>query len=292
MAERYLSYAKVNLYLAVLGEYADGYHRIDTVLQTVSLADRMTYERLPDGRLEVTTDAPGVPSGSGNLVWKALRKLQTAHAVGQGMRVHIEKRIPVRAGLGGGSSNAACGLGVANRLWGLGLSEPQLEELAAGVGADVPFFVRGGAQRGEGRGEILTPVDPLPDTTLAIVKPPWGLDTASVYRSHTAGLTSKYAAIRMVLDGLAKRDRAGVSRSTFNDLESAAQCLRPDAGAVKAWMTDAGLVGVILSGSGSAWFGFCPSAREAERVQAAARGRGCEVFLAHPVKGGWIEAEK
>jgi 4-diphosphocytidyl-2-C-methyl-D-erythritol kinase len=292
LAERYLSYAKVNLYLAVLGEYPDGYHRIDTVLQAVSLADRLTFERLPDGRLEVTTDAAGVPSGSGNLVWKALQRLQAAHAVGQGMRVHIEKRIPAQAGLGGGSSNAACGLAVANRLWGLGLSAPELEQLAAGLGADVPFFVRGGAQRCEGRGEILTPLEPLPDATLVIVKPPWGLDTASVYRAHSAGLTSKYAATRMVLDGLAKRDRAGVSRSTFNDLESAAQCLRPDAGMIKAWMTDAGLAGVILSGSGSAWFGFCPGAREAARVQAAARERECEVFLAHPVKGGWIEAEE
>lgn len=292
MAERYLSYAKVNLYLAVLGEYADGYHRIDTVLQAVSLADRMTFERLSDGRLEVTTDVAGVPAGSGNLVWKALRRLQAAHAVGQGMRVHIEKRIPVQAGLGGGSSNAACALGVANRLWDLGLSMRELEEHAAGIGADVPFFVRGGAQRCEGRGEILTPVEPLCDATLAIVKPPWGLDTASVYRCHTAGLTSKNAAIRMVLDALAKRDRAGVSRSTFNELESAAQRLRPDAGMIKAWMTDAGLAGVVLSGSGSAWFGFCPGAREAGRIQAAARERGHEVFLAHPVKGGWIEAEE
>ena len=78
----------------------------------------------------------------------------------------------------------------------------------------------------------------------------------------------------------------------FNDLESAAERLRPDSGVIKAWMTDAGLAGVVLSGSGSAWIGFCPGAREVERIQAAARERGCEVFLAHPVKGGWIEAEE
>jgi 4-diphosphocytidyl-2-C-methyl-D-erythritol kinase len=290
MAARYLSYAKFNVYLAVLGEFPDGYHRIDSVLQTVSLADRLTFEVLPDPEIAVTCDHPQVPQGQGNLVAKALAQLRSDAGCARGMRVHIEKRIPIQAGLGGGSSNAACALGAASRMWGLGLSSEALEAVGATLGADVPFFVRGGTQRCEGRGEQVTPLDDLPQSEWIIVKPPWGLETAAVYRKLKAGLTSREAQIRMVLGDLAKRDLAGVVRSMFNDLESAAERLRPETGEMRAWLIGRGLEGVILSGSGSAHVGFCPDVHKAQHIEAAARERGWAAFRAWPVKGGWTEA--
>jgi 4-diphosphocytidyl-2-C-methyl-D-erythritol kinase len=205
------------------------------------------------------------------------------------MRVRIEKSIPPESGLGGGSSNAACALCAANRIWGLGLSDGDLETLAAGLGSDVPFFVRGQTQRCRGRGEILEMLEPLPDSVWVIVRPPYGLSTAGVYAEFKPGLTPRGAGISMALGQIAKRDLAGVVRAVFNDLESAAERVRPEAAEVRSWMESAGLAGVALSGSGSAWFGAVPGAEEGERVRARAIRRGWAAFVVRPVRGGWLE---
>lgn len=289
--ERWLSFAKFNVYLAVLGRRGDGFHDLDTLLQSVSLADTLTCETLAGTAIEVTCDDPSVPEGPGNLVWRAVALLQERRGVRRGLRVHIAKRIPPQAGLGGGSSNAACALVAADRLWRLGLTVEELERLAAEIGSDVPFFVRGGAQRARGRGERLAPCLSLPHSIWVIVKPRFGLETARVYGQFSPRLTSREAQISMVLENLAKRDLVGVAESMFNDLESAAQCVRPQAGEVRSWMTGCGMRGVVLAGSGSAWVGHCPQACEAAQIEAAARRQGWQAWRVEPVKRGWSEAE-
>jgi 4-diphosphocytidyl-2-C-methyl-D-erythritol kinase len=289
MARAFLSYAKLNLYLAVGEARPDGYHEIDTALQSVSLADRLVFEPDPGGALEVTADAPGVPSGPLNLAWRALALMRERTGARPGMRLRIEKRIPAQAGLGGGSSNAACALGAGNLLWGLGLRPEGLEELGAEIGSDVPFFIRGGTQRCRGRGERCERLADLPGATWAVVVPPWGQSTAEVYRGFAPGLTRNDECISMALGQIAKRDPVGLARATFNDLESAAQRVRPESARVRSFLESLGLSGVALAGSGSAWFGSCPGTEVGERVRAEAGERGWRAFLVGPVKEGWAE---
>ncbi|MEE9276224.1 MAG: 4-(cytidine 5'-diphospho)-2-C-methyl-D-erythritol kinase [bacterium] len=153
--------AKINLGLRILGLREDGYHEVDTWMQQVSLFDRVWIR--PGGRtIRVTADRPDVPSGRGNLVHRAAAALREAGGGGRrlGARIHLEKRIPPQAGLGGGSGNAALALWALNRLWGTGLSPSGLGRIAAGLGADVPFFLKGPAGRCRGRGEIVSPHPP------------------------------------------------------------------------------------------------------------------------------------
>jgi len=286
------AFAKINLYLAVLGRRPGGYHEIDTAMQSVTLADELLCEPLPGGGLAVECSAPGVPAGRGNLVWQALALLQDRGRVRDGLRVRLEKHIPTQAGLGGGSADAACALVAANRIWGLGLAPEELEGLAAEIGSDVPFFVRGGTRRCRGRGERTEALEPLPRSVWAIVKPEYGLSTADVYARVKTGLTAREAETRMLLGCLAKRDLAGAVARMFNDLESAAMSVRPEAGEVKAWMLSLGMTGVTLAGSGSAWCGLCPEGLPVDRARREAGERGWRMQWVKSAEQGWAEVRE
>jgi len=288
----YRSFAKVNLYLAVCGRRADGFHEIDTAMQTVDLCDRLVCTASSDGELSVACAHPEVPPGAGNLVYRALDLLRAAAGRPRaGMRVEIEKRIPLAAGLGGGSGNAACALVAANRLWQLDWPQARLEPLAAEIGADVTFFLRGGTQRGRGRGERVTPLPALPDSRWVIVKPSYGLETGAVYRRASVSLTSSEAKIRMALDLLAKRDLPGLAAAMFNDLASAAEQMRAELGEVRAWMTTHRVKGAMLTGSGSALFGLIHDPGSTAAMENEGRARGWDVVQVRPTRVGCIEEE-
>lgn len=292
MRRRFLSYAKINLYLALKGERPDGFHEIDTVLQSVDLADELLFEPCPVGDLNVYSDTPDVPSGKENLVWKALDLLRRMTGACQGMTVHLRKRIPAQAGLGGGSSNGACALAAANLIWELGLEPPALEMLAAQLGSDVPFFVRGGTQRCLGRGEVLEPLTPLPDSSWVIVKPRWNLATGDVFKKAGSALTLNSLKVRIILKSIAKRDLPTVGEEGFNDLEDSAIDLEPGATELVAALSRAGLVGIRLAGSGSSWVGWHRETTRFEQIEAAGRDHGGSVFLVGPTGRGWIETDK
>ena len=153
--------AKINLGLFILGKREDGYHELETLFQMVSLYDTLELTALPTG-IELRCDHPGVPADATNLVVRAARLLLAKDAGGRtlGCRIHLKKQIPVGAGLGGGSGNAGLALRGLNQLWGLGLGTPELMEIAAQLGSDVPFFLGAPAALGRGRGERLTPLQP------------------------------------------------------------------------------------------------------------------------------------
>lgn len=288
----FLSYAKINLYLALKGARPDGFHELDTVLQSVDLADELAFETSPEGELSVYSDMPGVPSGSENLVWRALDLLRRRTGKRDGMTVRLTKRIPPRAGLGGGSSNAACALAAANLIWELGLPDPTLESWGGELGSDIPFFIRGGTQRCRGRGEILEPLTPLPDSQWVIVKPPWDLSTAEVFNNAGSFLTLNSSKVRMILKSIAKRDLPTVGEDGFNDLEDSAIDLEPGATELVAALGRAGLVGIRLAGSGSSWVGWHRGTTRFVEIEAAARDYGGSVFLVRPTGRGWIERDK
>jgi 4-diphosphocytidyl-2-C-methyl-D-erythritol kinase len=242
VAVRLLSPAKVNLRLEVLGKRADGYHEVDTVLQSIDLCDEITIS-LSDNNLRLHAPAH-LPSGEGNLCYQAAQAFFARLGRVPRATLWLTKRIPVQAGLGGGSSNAAAVLLGLNQLHRHPLSTKELGFLAAGLGSDVPFFLTGGTARARGRGEQ---IEALPDAGqwwLRIVKPYRGLSTAEVYaawRPHTG-----------------PRDIVG-GDAYFNDLEPAARELLPPLVDIYDMLSSDGAERVLLCGSGSAVCGFYPS---------------------------------
>ena len=256
---------KVNLALEVLGKRADGYHELATVMQTIDLADRLTIEDADE--LAITTTSPDVPADGGNLALRAAAALREASKVDRGVRIGLDKRIPVAAGLGGGSSDAAAVLLGLNRLWGLRWSRERLAEVAEKLGMDVPFFLRGGVALGTGRGEKVTPLQGAP-LALVLVNPGEPLSTAAVYGRVAPAMYSDGTRTRTMVEALRTRKPGRVALSLYNGLEAAATGIRPDLARMRAALTAAGALGTVMSGSGPTVFGVARSFEQARQIRA------------------------
>ena len=261
--------AKVNLTLEVLGKRADGYHEIATVMQAVDLSDGITLDDADD--LELRSDSGTVPTDKGNLAWRAAAALRDAAGIESGVRITLDKRIPVAAGLGGGSSDAAGVLLGLNRLWRLQWPLERLDEVAATLGSDVPFFLRGGAALASGRGEK---VEPLKGRSMALVlvNPRVPSSTAEMYGRLTPAMYSDGAATR-ALAGALGRSTARIAGSLYNGMEAAATAVFPQIIQMRAALMAAGALGALMSGSGPTVFGVARSYEQARQIRArVARG--------------------
>lgn len=261
--------AKVNLTLEVLGKRADGYHEIATVMQAVDLSDRITLDDADD--LELRSSFPDVPTDSRNSALRAAAALREAAGFRGGVRITLDKRIPVAAGLGGGSSDAAGVLVGLNRLWRLRWPLERLDELAATLGSDVPFFLRGGAAVATGRGEK---VEPLRARSLALVlvNPKFPASTAEMYGRLTPAMYSDGGATKALVGSLG-RSAARVAASLYNGMEAAAAGVFPQIAQMRAALLAAGALGALMSGSGPTVFGVARSYEQARQIRArVARG--------------------
>jgi 4-diphosphocytidyl-2-C-methyl-D-erythritol kinase len=253
------AFAKVNRSLVVHGRRPDGYHEIDTLFSTIDMADNLLFEE--DERLTLSIGQSTIPSDESNLVLRAARALSDQAGGNRGARLHLSKNIPVGAGLGGGSADAAAALLGLNALWSLDLPVEDLSRVAATVGSDVPFFLFGGRARGTGRGERIEPLPDAPDEALVLLLPPFGMATPEVYRALGAG---------PVPHPLPPRTDAGTLPDR-NDLEAAAERLRPEVASLRSALLDEGAVTARLSGSGSTVYGVF---REGGAARAAATALG------------------
>lgn len=238
--------AKVNLVLRVLGKREDGYHAIETLMAPVTLADTLEIELTGEGGLKFTCSDGTLPLDGRNLVCRAVEAFRNRTGFCGGVRVHLEKRIPHGAGLGGGSSDAATVLGGLNGLVGAGLSFGDLEELAAEVGSDVPFFVRGVPAWCRGRGEIVeTLAGELPEAELLLVKPPFPVATAWAYSAWAQGRNADFSVGRLG------------SIELRNDLEGPVFSKYLVLPVLKAWLLrQDGVAAAMMSGSGSTMIAF------------------------------------
>ncbi len=261
MTLRLEALAKVNRSLCVLGVRPDGYHELDTLFQTIDLFDDLSLEE--DDRLTLSIEGGTLSAGGSNLVLRAAHALAVRAGAVRGARLRLTKRIPVGAGLGGGSADAAAALLGLNALWGLGLATQELRLAAASVGSDVAFFLFGGRARGTGRGEQIEMLPDAPDESLVLLVPPFGMATPDVYRDLGA---------RPLPDAPPAAPPAG-ELPERNDLEATAERLRPELRIFRALLLSAGAVSARLSGSGSALFGVFPSDDAARRAAAALDGR-------------------
>ncbi len=252
--------AKVNLFLEVSGRRPDGYHAVETLIVAVNLFDTLEARARPDGELHLTCDAPGVPVDGTNLVLKAAEALRGDRPWGASLR--LTKRIPHAAGLGGGSSDAALTLHTLNRLWGLNHPVAKLVEIAGAVGSDVGVFLGGSAGWCTGRGEVVEPTEIRDPLDLVIVKPPYGLSTAAVYRGHTP------PAVPVSSRGMRDAVNSGtaVAAHLHNRLEAPAFAAEPRLNAVRDRLTACGPLGVLLCGSGSSLFALARNPADAARI--------------------------
>lgn len=266
------AFAKINLGLRVLGRRPDGYHEIQTVFQTVTLHDRLTFESLPDGELELSCDAADVPTDDANLVCGAALALRERCGAEGGARLRLEKSIPAGGGLGGGSSDAAAALLGLTRLWKLGLKGGELAEIGARLGADVPFFLTGGTALGTGTGTEVVPLADAPERHLLIVSPGVTVSTAEAYKALNArALTKAERAVTLSVSRAESQIRDSLREGLRNDFEPAVFRLHPEIARARAALEGAGARSAALSGSGSSVFGLFESGAEAARAAEALR---------------------
>ena len=257
--------AKVNLALEVLGKRDDGYHDVATVMQAVDLSDRLAFE--PSDDLELVTASPEVPPDGTNLVMRAARALTDAAHVARGARMTLIKRIPVAAGLGGGSSDAAATLVGLDRLWGLGWPVERLEEVAVTLGMDVPFFLRGGAALATARGDRLESVESRP-LALVLVNPGVPVSTAEAYGRVTSAMYTDGTQARELARSLGTRGATRVAAALYNGLAAAVVPIRPEIERMRAAVLAAGALGALMSGSGPTVFGVARSFEHARQLRA------------------------
>ena len=278
------SYAKINLTLDVLGRRVDGYHELATVMQTVDLYDTLSLTTIDEGHVRITCTRPEL-NGKDNLAVRAAQALRTRCALSQGIEIELQKRIPMAAGLGGGSSNAAAVLLTLQQGWELPLSSLDLLTIAAELGSDVPFFLSGGLALCEGRGERITPLAshwPRAMRWLLLLKPAISVSTAAVFRSLPASDYTDGAHSRAISAALqAKRELH--LEDLHNGLERGVMERYPEVAQAREEMLQAGAAYVRLSGSGPTLFAPFSELVSATRVQQYLHERGYETYLTRAI---------
>ena len=274
------AYAKVNLTLEVLAKRQDGFHQIATVLQTIDLADELTFE--PAADLTVRCDDPGIAEEE-DLVLRAGRRLQEATKTQLGALVTVKKHIPVAAGLGGGSSDAAAALQGLDRLWGLGLSRSTLSSIAVDLGSDVPFFLHGGTALAEGRGEVITLLPRLPSAWVVLTTPPMRIPakTATLYGRLTPSMFSDGSVTDRLVTALGSGEALSQGH-LFNVFDKVAKDAFPGLADFEARFEEAGAA-PHLCGSGPTLFALVNGPEEGATLQQRCVALGLDTRLVKTV---------
>jgi len=273
------AYAKVNLTLDVLGDRADGYHDIETVLHTVELHDSIILREDGDG-ITVRCASPDIPADTQNIVHRTAHLLQETFQIPRGIEVELRKCIPIASGLGGGSSDAAVTLLGLAQMWKLRLDERQLLDLAAKIGSDVPFFLAGGAALAVGRGERIRSLRPLPTTWVVLARPAIHVSTEWAYKVLDHGAARRRPDASAVVRALEAEDAVAVGRHLGNVFEDVVIAHHPAVGAIRDRMLAYRPLGVSLSGTGPVLFALVANEASAREMGTAlGAGSGLEVFV-------------
>ncbi|MEK6742276.1 MAG: 4-(cytidine 5'-diphospho)-2-C-methyl-D-erythritol kinase [Nitrospirota bacterium] len=271
--------AKINLCLSVLGKRPDGYHEVEMVMQAVGLYDKVKV-KLAESGIMVSCDDAAIPAGPGNIAYRAAREMLDLSGSPSGMAIEIKKNIPVAAGLGGGSSDAAAVLVACNRLLGTDLKREQLAEIGTRLGMDVPFFLFGPTALAKGRGELLTALPPPPKFWVLLVNPGFETSTAWVYKNLNFGLTKKGDCTN-----IAGLKVSQIARSLHNDLEAVTAAAHPVIGEMERSLLDAGALGACMSGSGPTVFGMFDAEAACRAAAQALHTKGWRLYAAETLTG-------
>ena len=278
------AFAKLNLTLDVLDRRPDGYHDLRSIMQTVSVRDDITLELDTHEPWRLECDREGIPTDETNLAWQAAELyLQELDKHVDGLGIHITKRIPAKAGLAGGSADAAAVLRALNRAFDAPLSLPALAELGARLGSDVPFCVLGGTALAEGRGEHITQLPPAPQMTYVICKPELSLATPELYAQLDANPIGERPNTTAMRAALQKGDLEQIGKQLCNVFEQVAIPAHPELNYIKSILMTYGAYGALMTGSGSAVFGIFDAFEAAAVACMMLKENYSQVFLAQNV---------
>ncbi|WP_312043357.1 4-(cytidine 5'-diphospho)-2-C-methyl-D-erythritol kinase [Anaerotignum sp.] len=264
--------AKINLTLDVTGKREDGYHLIQSIMQTVSLYDGIYMKRIRKNEIILKSNLAWLPTDNRNLAYRAAELMKAKYGITEGVFIEIDKRIPVAAGLAGGSADCAAVLVGMNRLFELGLSMKELESLAFLLGSDIPYCVQRGTVVSEGVGEILTPVKcPCPMCYVVLVKLPVSVSTASVYRGLNWQSVQDHPDTKGMIQAMAEADITKMGRLLGNVLETVTIPMHPQIAQLKEELVHLGAEGALMSGSGPTVFGLFKEEEDAKKAAATIR---------------------
>ncbi|MFD1957241.1 4-(cytidine 5'-diphospho)-2-C-methyl-D-erythritol kinase [Paenibacillus thailandensis] len=271
--------AKINLLLDVIRKREDGYHEVEMIMTMVDLADRLEMEELPRDTIIISSQAGYIPLDEKNLAFQAAKLIKERYDVRKGVYIHLDKKIPVAAGLAGGSSDAAAALRGLNRLWGLQIPEDELCRLGAELGSDVPFCVTGGTALATGRGEKLEKIENPPGCWVVLAKPPINVSTADVYGKLRANEIGRHPSAANMLSAIRRGDFNDICAGLGNVLEDVTLKLYPEVLQLKESMQRLGADGVLMSGSGPTVFGLVSKEAKLARIYNGLRGFCKEVYV-------------
>ena len=276
--------AKINLTLDVLYRRDDDYHELEMIMSSVDLADYLTFTPLEEDKIEVFTNKAFLPVDQRNHVYQIIKLVKERYNIREGMLVEIEKKIPVAAGLGGGSTDAAAALRALNRIWEQNMSVQEMIELGMQVGTDVPYSIVGGTAFVSGRGEIVTPINPMPSCWVVLAKPRISVSTKTVFRALEVERLDYIPKSRIVADAIEIGDYKGMVDNLSNALEAVTFERHPKLRQLSERMERYGMDGVTMSGSGPTIIGFSQNYSRAKRVYNSLRGFCEEVYITRTLK--------
>lgn len=257
--------AKINLGLDVLRRREDGYHEVKMVMQTVNLYDTLVLKVKEEG-ITIRVDAKELPEDENNLIYKAARLLYENYPIAKGVEISLTKRIPIAAGMAGGSTDAAATLVGMNQLFGLGCSEERLKKLGVTIGADIPYCIQGGTALSEGIGEKLTALPMVPDCYLVIAKPDIHVSTKYVYENLKADSLKHHPDLDAMVGAIKEGSLRGIAEHMENVLETVTQKEYPVIARIKAMLKEQGALNALMSGSGPTVFGLFEEEEEAREA--------------------------
>ena len=276
------AHAKINLSLDIVGKREDGYHLLEMVMQTLDLHDEIEISEIPEG-IQVTCDKDYVPVDERNIAYKAAKLLMELKEIKKGVRIDIVKKIPVAAGLAGGSTDAAAVLKGMNEIFDLKMTTEELMEAGLKLGADVPFCIEGGTCLCEGVGEILTPLKSFKDHIVLLVKPSFGVSTKDAYGAFELDKINRHVDTDKLIKALEENDLKGMSYYSRNLLENVVLRRYPVLKSIKQSMQKSGSVITLMSGSGPTIYGIFTHAGQAENAARSLHKNGNEVILTRTI---------
>lgn len=250
------AYAKINLGLDVVRKRPDGYHEVRMIMQTIGLHDRLSLNVIDSPQIKMKTNLPYLPTNENNIVYKAVSLIKEKYQINSGIFINLQKKIPVSAGLAGGSTDAAAALSGMNQLFDLNLSLEELKALGLMLGADVPYCLMGGTALSEGIGEILTPLPPFPNCHILLVKPKISVSTKYVYQNLDLDKINNHPNIDGIIQGIKNKDLLMATNNFANVLEGVTIKKYPEISDIKKTMIEQGAIVSMMSGSGPSVFGI------------------------------------
>ncbi len=279
------AYAKINLGLDVLGKRDDGYHLVKMIMQNVDIYDTLTFRRTTDGKITLRANDDTIPVDDSNLICKVAKQLQEKYGVTYGAEIELVKRIPVAAGMAGGSTDGAAAYRALNDLWELGLSDKELCELAVKLGADIPYCIIGGTALSEGIGEVLTPIDGKAKYHLVVAKPDIMVSTGWVYTELDSTEITRHPDIDAVKAAIEQGDVKRMCGEIHNVLEPVTTAKYEVIKDIEKILEDNGAVRAFMTGSGPTVFAVYDDENEAKKGFEAVKKSGLapQLFLTKPI---------